>query len=91
VGSILRLAPSRVNAGDWFNTPSDVNIDPTDQGEIAEDCPADFNADRVVTSQDFFDFLAAFFNNYPAADINADGTVTSQDFFDFLTAFFGGC
>jgi hypothetical protein len=91
VGSIFRLVQGRVNAGDWFNTPSDINIDPSDQGEIAEDCPADFNADRVVNSQDFFDYLAAFFANRSSADFGQDGTLNSQDFFDFLTAFFAGC
>jgi hypothetical protein len=54
-------------------------------------CNADFNHDGAVTSQDFFDYLNAFFGNLPAADFNADGSVNSQDFFDFLTAFFSGC
>ncbi len=52
-------------------------------------CPADFNNDNVVTSQDFFDFIAAFFSGN--ADFNNDGLTTSQDFFDFLAAFFAGC
>src|SRR5262249_44364217 len=54
-------------------------------------CNADFNCDGVVGSQDFFDFLVAFFNVTPAADFNADGQINSQDFFDFLRAFFNGC
>jgi hypothetical protein len=54
-------------------------------------CPADFHHDGVVNSQDFFDFLTAFFAAAPAADINHSGAVNSQDFFDFLTAFFAGC
>ncbi|MGE3106897.1 MAG: GC-type dockerin domain-anchored protein [Phycisphaerales bacterium] len=52
-------------------------------------CPADFNADGSVNSQDFFDFLAAFFAS--DADFNHDGVTNSQDFFDFLAAFFAGC
>ena len=54
-------------------------------------CRADFNRDGVTNSQDFFDFLAAFFAHDPAADINNDGGVTTEDFFDFLEAFFAGC
>ncbi len=54
-------------------------------------CVADFNADGSVNSQDFVDFLAAFFAGAPSADFNHDGTVNSQDFFDFLAAFFAGC
>ncbi len=54
-------------------------------------CGADFNADNAVNSQDFFDFLNAFFAGLPGADFNGDAAVNSQDFFDFLNAFFAGC
>jgi hypothetical protein len=54
-------------------------------------CPVDFNQDGFVTSQDFFDFLAAFFGLLPSADFNGDGVNNSQDFFDFLGAFLAGC
>lgn len=66
-----------------------VNPDGTLGGMPA--CAADFNADDAVNSQDFFDFLTAFFAQAPAADFNGDAVVNSQDFFDFLTAFFAGC
>jgi hypothetical protein len=54
-------------------------------------CPADFNGDGAANSQDFFDYLTAFFASDPSADFNHDMAVNSQDFFDFLTAFFAGC
>jgi len=56
-----------------------------------EECRADFNDDGFANSQDFFDFLVAFFALAPEADFNDDTFVNSQDFFDFLVAFFAGC
>jgi hypothetical protein len=50
---------------------------------------SDYNQDGVLNSQDYFDFLTAFFAN--DADFNGDGVTNSQDYFDFLTAFFTGC
>ncbi|MBC7772881.1 MAG: hypothetical protein H7210_10330 [Pyrinomonadaceae bacterium] len=52
-------------------------------------CGADWNNDGQVTSQDFFDFIVAFFAE--VADYNNDGQTSSQDFFDFITDFFAGC
>jgi hypothetical protein len=54
-------------------------------------CPADFDCSGAVNSQDYFDFLTAFFALDPAADFNHSGEVNTQDFFDFLAAFFAGC
>jgi hypothetical protein len=52
-------------------------------------CPCDWNLNDGINSQDFFDFLAAFFRG--SADFNGDGATSSQDFFDFLACFLVGC
>jgi hypothetical protein len=54
-------------------------------------CPADSDCDGALSSQDFFDFLNAFFAFDPRADFNHDAAINSQDFFDLLNAFFAGC
>ncbi len=61
------------------------------QTEYDAPCPADFNTDSFVNTQDFFDFMSAYFSLTPPADVNLDSFVNSQDFFDFVTAFLAGC
>ena len=54
-------------------------------------CAADFNGSGMVTVQDIFDFLSAYFAGLPSADFNHVGGITVQDIFDFLTAWFTPC
>jgi hypothetical protein len=80
-----------------FDLSADINGDgKVNQADVDElisiiqgPCPADWNHDGVLTSQDFFDFVNSFFASN--ADYNVDGITNSQDFFDFLNAFFAGC
>jgi hypothetical protein len=50
--------------------------------------PADINCSTLVTVQDLFDFLAAYFSGGPAGDFNGAGGTTVQDIFDFMAALF---
>lgn len=66
-------------------------------------CPSDFNADGFTNSQDFFNYLTAFFTTptcpqpcpnsdlHCPADFNRDCLINTADFFDFLAAFLAGC
>lgn len=57
----------------------------------ATPCAADFNASGEASTQDIFDYLAAWFAGVPGADINSTGDLTVQDIFDFLELWFLGC
>lgn len=70
----------------WFNL-----INPDEGVASILDCPADFNLNGVVTVQDLFDFLAAYFSSNPQADINGSASISVQDIFDYLAAYFAGC
>ncbi len=65
--------------------------DPLAVAPVRAWCRADFTTDGVLTVQDIFDFLTAYFQSTPRADLNTSGTLTVQDIFDFLAAYFAGC
>jgi subtilisin-like proprotein convertase family protein/nitrous oxidase accessory protein NosD len=54
-------------------------------------CPADYNNSGIVSVQDIFDFLAAFFAGDFNSDFNNNTFISPQDIFDFLAAYFAGC
>lgn len=81
------------DAGEYAFTSSWVTTNGQQSGNgifvARTPCAADWNLDGFVNSQDFFDFLGAFFAG--TGDFNNDLASNSQDFFDFLSAFFAGC
>jgi hypothetical protein len=54
-------------------------------------CPADYNNNGMVSVQDIFDYLAAYFAGNFEADFNNNTFISVQDIFDFLSSYFAGC
>ncbi len=54
-------------------------------------CPADFNGDGVIDTQDVLAFLNAWTAGETSADINGDGTIDTQDVLAFLNLWTSGC
>jgi hypothetical protein len=88
-GGVAAAAVGGASVGQVFEGPLPKGGEHEIEVVVPGPCRADFNFDGVVNSQDFFEFVTAFFAS--AADFNMDGLTNSQDFFDFLGAFFGGC
>jgi hypothetical protein len=54
-------------------------------------CPADFNADGTLNTQDVLAFLNAWAAGDPEGDFNHDGTVNTLDVLAYLNAWTEGC
>jgi len=59
--------------------------------DLTDGCPADFNGDGAVDTQDVLAFLNAWASGDASADFNADGEVNTLDVLAFLNAWSGGC
>ncbi len=79
----INLNPVALNTGAGASTLMVVN-------HITGPSP-DFNESGVVSVQDIFDFLGAYFSGDPRADFNGAFGISVQDIFDFMAAFFAGC
>lgn len=101
-GSTLHIGDSEVYAvvnNAWVRIrdlfPQGQNCIPFDQGTIClgdpGDCPADFNGDGAVNTQDVLLFLNAWTTGDSSADFNGDGAVNTQDVLAFLNAWSTGC
>lgn len=51
--------------------------------------PCDITLNGVISSEDYFAFLASFLSHNEQGDFDLSGQVDSQDFFSFLNLFFG--
>ncbi len=92
----LDTGASRLRGYAWGENVGWINLDSIVPGKfvaISVPCPADFNQDGVLNSDDLSDFITGYFNQPPDArtDFNADGVINSDDLSDFITAYFNGC
>lgn len=86
--------PVSVSRAYYFRVSTGAQVD-------CVQCPQDFNCSGIISVQDIFDFLAAWFGGctasgvypcqYGSADFNGVNGVSIQDLFDFLAAWFGPC
>ena len=83
----LNLLPDSCDISSGASADVNTNGIPDECETIT--CPADYDGDGTLNSDDFFAFLSDFFAGN--ADFNDDGLTNSADFFDFLSAFFAGC
>ena len=60
-------------------------------GPEDDPCPADFNGDTVVNTQDFAAYLNAWAQGDASADMNGDGVVNTEDFVIYLGLWAAGC
>lgn len=52
-------------------------------------CPAEWNEDGDLNSQDMYDYLTDFFAN--DADFNGDGMTNTEDVYGYIDGFFASC
>jgi hypothetical protein len=89
-GSQDRIGVDRDSDGWYDYSETIVSADPADASSFpGGPGNGDVNADLVINSQDYFDFLTGFFGG--SQDFNGDGVTNSQDYFDFLAVFFTAC
>lgn len=60
-----------------------------DSGTISVRCKCDWNQNDMLSVQDLFDFLNAWFGG--SADFNGDTSTNVNDIFDFLSCWFNAC
>jgi ELWxxDGT repeat protein len=58
---------------------------------VLDTCPADFNNDGQITTQDIFDFLGSFFAHEDLADVNHDGEIGLGDILAWIEEYLTGC
>ncbi|MFN7020870.1 MAG: immunoglobulin domain-containing protein [Phycisphaerales bacterium] len=90
--SSLTIGPVTLASGGSYDcvVTNDCGSTTSDPAALSV-CVGDFNCSDIISVQDIFDFLNAYFAGSPSGDVNGSGTSTVQDIFDFLNAYFAGC
>jgi hypothetical protein len=71
--------------GNWITLTGDFVFN------ISARCPTDFDGNGVVSIDDIFIFVNAWFANDPRADFDKSGVRTIDDIFIFINQWFTGC
>ncbi len=91
----LDMAAQRFRGYAWSENIGWINLDSPDDGKFVgvSNCPADFNVDGVLNSDDLSDYITGYFNQPPDpnCDFNTDGVINADDLGDYITAYFNGC
>jgi hypothetical protein len=80
--------PAGSDNGSYDVVVSDAGGCTTSESVVFRYCPGDLDCSGVITFNDLFGFLNAWFANDPAADFDANQTLSISDIYSYIGAWF---